>query len=82
MRETSAGSGSVLRTSGQLTVRVPVPTPSMRAPSPSSSWHIAWTSRMRGTFSSTHGSRVSRHAARIGSAAFLLPSTVTTPESA
>ena len=40
---------------------------------------MASTSRMRGTFSRTHASAVSRQAARIGSAAFLLPSTVTTP---
>jgi len=39
------------------------------------------TSPILGTFVITHSSSVSRHAARIGSAAFLLPSTATLPSS-
>src|SRR5690348_12217045 len=36
---------------------------------------------MRGTFARWHGSLVSRHAASSGSAEFLLPSTITRPDS-
>ena len=46
---------------------------STSAPSARSSSSIVSTSRMRGTFGRTTGSSVSRHAARIGSAPFLLP---------
>ena len=60
---------------GASTCRCPPPP----APRPWRSRHMASTSRMRGAFSSTHSSVVRRHAARIGSAAFLLPSTSTTP---
>ena len=42
---------------------------------------MASTSRMRGTLSSVTGSAVSRHAARIGRAAFLLPAGRTVPRS-
>jgi hypothetical protein len=42
---------------------------------------IASTSRMRGTLEITISSSVSRHAAKIGKAAFLLPAGTTTPES-
>src|SRR5581483_4201059 len=42
---------------------------------------ITSTSLMRGTFVSTHSRSVSRQAASSGSAAFLLPSTATDPES-
>ena len=50
-----------------------VPVHSALAPVPATSSSIASTSRMRGTFESVTGSSVSRHAARIGSAPFLLP---------
>ena len=44
-----------------------------RRRSPQTSSSIVSTSRMRGTFESVTGSSASRHAARIGSAPFLLP---------
>src|SRR3954454_8137283 len=50
-------------------------------PSRSSSAIIVRTSWMSGTLSMTTSSVVSRHAARIGSAAFLLPAGVTLPDS-
>ena len=50
---------------------------------PSCSSTATWVSvsRIRGTFVSTTSSSVSRQAARIGSAAFLLPAAVISPES-
>ncbi len=50
---------------------------------PSCSSRAIWASvsRIRGTRSSSSSSSVSRQAARIGSAAFLLPATVSSPES-
>ena len=53
--------------------------PSTVAPSPRISSSNTSTSRMRGTFDSTHSSSVSRHAASSGNAEFLLPSTATVP---
>src|SRR4051812_30918059 len=50
-------------------------------PTLSSSSSIVVTSRMRGTFETTTSSSVSKQAARIGSAAFLLPAGVTLPDS-
>ena len=50
-------------------------------PSRSSSAICASVSRIRGTRCSSSSSSVSRQAARIGSAAFLLPATVSSPES-
>ena len=55
--------------------------PSTSAPRSSSSRAITSTSPIRGTLVRTHSSSVSRQAARIGSAAFLLPSTATRPSS-
>ena len=54
---------------------------SASAPRSASSSTIVSTSRIRGTFVSVTGSSVSRHAARIGSAAFLLPAARTRPQS-
>ena len=48
-------------------------------PSRTATW--VSVSRIRGTLVSTTSSSVSRHAARIGSAAFLLPAAVISPES-
>ena len=50
-------------------------------PSRSSRAICASVSRIRGTRCSSSSSSVSRQAARIGSAAFLLPATVSSPES-
>src|SRR3954471_81406 len=50
-------------------------------PTLSSSSSIVVTSRIRGTLETTTSSSVSRQAARIGSAAFLLPAGVTLPDS-
>ena len=50
-------------------------------PSRSSKPSIDSTSRIRGTLRTTSSSSVSRHAARIGSAAFLLPAGTISPES-
>src|SRR6476469_1344588 len=57
------------------------PAHSASAPRCESSPSIVSTSRMRGTFSRVTCSSVSRHAARIGSAPFLLPEARTRPES-
>ena len=54
---------------------------STRTPRPAISSSIASTSRMRGMLRSTTSSGVSRHAARAGSAAFLLPDASMVPES-
>ena len=53
-----------------------------RTPIPSSTATCVSVSRIRGTFVSTSSSSVSRQAARIGSAAFLLPAATISPESA
>src|SRR5882757_5558315 len=57
------------------------PVHSTSAPRCDSSPIIVSTSRMRGKFDSVTGSSVNRHAARIGSAPFLLPDARTRPES-
>src|SRR5262249_5340756 len=55
--------------------------PSTSAPRSRSRRAITSTSLIRGTLVRTHSSVVSRHAASSGSAAFLLPSTWTEPDS-
>ena len=57
------------------------PVHSTSAPRSASSSTIVSTSRMRGTFDSRTSSDASAHAARIGSAPFLLPDARTVPES-
>src|SRR3954471_19267485 len=78
---TNAPSGSSFTTSGQRTRSVELPMPSTSAPRSRSRRAITSTSLIRGTLVSSHHSVVSRHAASSGSAAFLLPSTETRPES-
>ena len=75
-RPTSAGSGSSVVIVAQRIAQRRRADALDLAPRSSSSRAITSTSRMRGTFVSTHSSSVSRHAASSGSAAFLLPSTV------
>ena len=57
------------------------PDPGDLDPEPLKQRELASTSRIRGTRCSSNSSSVSRQAARIGSAAFLLPATVSSPES-
>ncbi len=65
----------------QRTRSVVLPMPSTSPPRSRISRAITSTSLIRGTLVRTHSSFVSRHAASKGSAAFLLPSTSTAPES-
>src|SRR5215468_6342184 len=79
MRLASSSCTSCVATSAAWMRTSFAPSQSTSAPSWSSSATIASTSRMRGTLRSTTGSSVSRQAARIGSAPFLLPATRTRP---
>ena len=81
MRVHSSGSSVVEVMSAAHTRKVLSSSHSTSAPMSTKSSIIASTSRIRGTFSSVTGSAVSRHAARIGSAAFLFPAGRTRPES-
>ena len=62
-------------------LRLLSPTQATSTPSCSSRAICASVSRMRGTRCSSTSSSVRRQAARIGRAAFLLPATVTSPDS-
>ena len=78
-RPTSLGSGSDDRMSRHVIRSVGVPSPSTSAPSDRRRSSMTPTSRICGTLRSSQVSGVSRHAASSGSAAFLLPPTVTDP---
>ena len=80
-RPTIVGSGSSLVTLEHRTRSVVVPSPATRAPRSMSRCAMTSTSLMRGMLVNTHSSRVNKQAASNGSAAFLLPSTSTTPDS-
>ena len=77
----SASSGAVSVTS-RPAAAARRPIHAARTPIPSSTATCVSVSRIRGTFVSTSSSSVSRQAARIGSAAFLLPAATISPESA
>ena len=73
IREQSAGSSGLGRT-GRASIRTALgPVHSAPAPRSASSASIVSTSRMRGMFSSSSGPSARTLAARMGSAAFLLP---------
>ena len=76
----SAGSGSPPCAPRASTASVCPPSHAALAPSETSSSHIVSTSRMRGMFSRMQGPSARSVAARIGSAAFLLPAGRTVPE--
>jgi hypothetical protein len=75
MRTLSARSIAGVMSPAALMRSVLRSTHSTSAPVEATSSAITSTSRMRGTFSITHSCSVSRHAAMIGSAPFLLPPT-------
>ena len=81
MRVHSSGSSLVPLTSAAHTRTVFGPCHSTSTPSAAISSIISSTSRMCGTFSRMTGSPVSRQAARIGRAAFLLPAGLMVPDS-
>ena len=73
--------GSRRRDAVGLQPKLVVADHSARTPIPSSTAIWVSVSRIRGTLLSTTSSSVSRQAARIGRAAFLLPAAVISPES-
>ena len=79
IRVASSRSTSCTSTPEASTTTSPGPIQSARAPRPSSSSIIASTSLIRGTLRRITSSSVSRHAARIGSAPFLLPAGTIVP---
>src|SRR6266513_1665503 len=79
MRLASSASSSCVVISAACTRTSFSPVHSTSAPTSASSAIIVSTSRIRGTLCSTTGSLVSRHAARMGSAPFLLPAARTRP---
>ena len=81
MRSESSRSTDVRSTFAAHSTSSLRPRHSTLTPRSSSRSSIASTSRMRGTLRSTTSSSVSRQAARIGSAPFLLPAGWTVPES-
>src|SRR3984957_11713006 len=82
IRSARATSTVVLVTSEASILTSPgCPVHSTRAPSSAISSSIDSTSEIRGTLDSTTSSSVSRHAAMIGSAPFLLPAGVIVPDS-
>ena len=81
IRSASSSSTSCVATSAAWTRTSFGPVQSTSAPRCWSSSPIVSTSRIRGTFVSTTGSSVSRHAAMIGSAPFLFPAARMRPPS-
>ena len=81
MRAESASSGAVSVTPSACSRSSLCPDHRALTPRPSSTATWVSVSRIRGTFLSTTSSSVSRQAARIGKAAFLLPAAVISPES-